>query len=129
MFMLRKLWQELRWPFLGLLLMVTIGTLIGCWSEKDRPWTLLKAIGVLLNYGAAAGVVWVFVMTIVLLAKILSSWRQTAKTPLSIVSDGRTPLERLQEEFEAAYPGRMNKEEPPVPILPPPNDDNPYSYR
>lgn len=41
----------------------------------------------------------------------------------------KLPSERLAEEFEAAYPGRLKKEEPPVPVIPPPRDDNPYSYR
>jgi hypothetical protein len=42
---------------------------------------------------------------------------------------GKLPSERLQEEFEAQHAARANKEDPPVPILRPPNDDNPYSYR
>lgn len=40
----------------------------------------------------------------------------------------KLPSERLAEEFEAQHPGRTLKEAPPVPILPPPTDDNPYSY-
>ena len=41
----------------------------------------------------------------------------------------QTPLEKLQEQFDAAYPGRLKKEDPPIPVIPPPNEDNPYSYR
>lgn len=42
---------------------------------------------------------------------------------------GKLPSERLQEDFDAAYHGRALKEDPPVPVIPPPRDDNPYSYR
>jgi hypothetical protein len=47
----------------------------------------------------------------------------------AIEPSGKLPSLRLQEEFEAQHPDRAKKAEPPVPILPPPNDDNPYSYR
>jgi hypothetical protein len=42
---------------------------------------------------------------------------------------GKLPSERLQEEFDEQHPDRAKKEDPPVPMTPPPRDDNPYSYR
>lgn len=42
---------------------------------------------------------------------------------------GKLPSQRLQEEFDAQHPDRAKKEEPQVPVVPPPNEDNPYSYR
>ena len=125
----RKLWQELRGLLLSLALLVVIGLVIGCWTERERPWSRSKVWGILLNYCGACCVVFVFGMTVYFVVKLIGAWRQTAQTPPTIISDGRTPLERLQEEFDAAYPGRLNKEEPPVPVIPPPRDDNPYSYR
>ena len=46
----------------------------------------------------------------------------------ALVPHGKLPSQRLQEEFEAQHPGRAKKAELPVPVLPPPNEDNPYSY-
>ena len=125
---LRKLWLELRMLLLALPLLVVTGLGIGAWNERNQPWNAQK-VDVLLHYVGFTGGLWFLGMFVALMIKLLGAWRHTARTPATIISDGRTPLERLEEEFDIAYPGRLKKENPPVPVIPPPRDDNPYSYR
>ncbi len=125
-------WRKIR---LGLLMMVlswaaSVG--VGFYLNRDIVWDKPTVIGILQKYLLIGTLIGLSLFLILRMARAyltLKSFVRSSIRERSYILKSQTPLEKLQEEFEAAFPGRLKNEEPPEPVFRPPQDDNPYSYR